>query len=239
MTLLKVSGLSAQYGDLQAISDIDFEVNEGEAIALIGANGAGKSTLLKTLCGLIAPSQGVIEWDGQLITGQAAEQLARAGIALVPEGRMMFASLSVEENLQMGAVTGRKGIWNLASIYELFPILHEKRHQNAMRLSGGQQQMVAIGRALMSNPRLMLCDEISLGLAPAVVSQVYAAFASIRQLAKSQAQGQSLSIVLVEQDVTRAKQECSRLYCLLKGRVTLEGNCAQFDQSTIAKAYFG
>lgn len=231
MPLLSVSAVNASYGDLQALFGIDFHVEEGEAVALIGANGAGKTTLLKTITGLIGSRQGAIDFDNKSLTGKPAEQIAKAGIALVPEGRMMFASLSVEENLQMGAVTGRSGPWHLKRIYDLFPVLQERRHQSAMRLSGGQQQMVAIGRALMANPKLLLCDEISLGLAPLVVEQVYRAFAEIRK--------DGLSIVLVEQDVGRARRECSRLYCLLKGRVTLQGSSADFDNDRIAKAYFG
>jgi branched-chain amino acid transport system ATP-binding protein len=229
--LLDVKGLDAGYGDLQALFGLDFSVADGEAVALIGANGAGKSTLLKTLCGLIQPWAGSVTFDGKAIHGTPAEAIAKTGMALVPEGRMMFASLTVEENLLMGAVTGRTGPWNLKRVYALFPVLLERKNQSATHLSGGQQQMVAIGRALMANPRLLLCDEISLGLAPLVVEQVYRAFADIRK--------EGLTIVLVEQDVARAQRECSRLYCLLKGRVTLQGASADVGRDAIAKAYFG
>jgi branched-chain amino acid transport system ATP-binding protein len=233
--LLDVKDLDAGYGDLQALFGLDFTVADGEAVALIGANGAGKSTLLKTLCGLIQPWAGSVAFEGRAIHGSPAEGIAKTGMALVPEGRMMFASLTVEENLLMGAVTGRnkngQGPWNLKRVYDLFPVLLERKNQSATRLSGGQQQMVAIGRALMANPKLLLCDEISLGLAPLVVEQVYRAFADIRK--------EGLAIVLVEQDVARAQRECSRLYCLLKGRVTLQGASADVGRDAIAKAYFG
>lgn len=231
MPLLEVRDLSSRYGDLQALFDLSLAVGEGEVVALIGANGAGKSTLINAICGLGASPTGRIVFDGQPIEAMPAERIAHLGIALVPEGRMLFPSLSVEENLRMGAHTRRPGPWSLASVYALFPILEEFRHRPATSLSGGQQQMVSIGRALMANPRLMLCDEISLGLAPVVIEQIYRSFADIR--------AQGLSLLVVEQDVTRACAVADRVYCLLKGRITLEGRPADLSVAQIGAAYFG
>lgn len=229
--VLRLEGLDAGYGDAQVLFEVGLRVAEGEAVALIGANGAGKSTLLRSICGLLQPRAGRLHFCGQDLSACSVEQIARAGVALVPEGRMLFASLTVEENLLMGAESGRSGPWDLRRVYGLFPVLKERRAQLPARLSGGQQQMVAIGRALMSNPRLLLCDELSLGLAPIVIEQIYQSFASIRD--------EGLALLLVEQDVRRACRETERLYCLLKGRITLEGASHAFDADTIAKAYFG
>jgi branched-chain amino acid transport system ATP-binding protein len=162
--MLQVNTLQAFYGDFQALFGIDFTVGTGETVAIIGANGAGKSTFLKTLCGQLPAAPGAVQWDGLPIGGLPAHEVVRLGIALVPEGRRLFPSLSVEENLRIGAFAKRPGRWNLARVYALFPALYDKRHAPGTSLSGGQQQMVAIGRALMSNPRLLLCDEVSLGL---------------------------------------------------------------------------
>jgi branched-chain amino acid transport system ATP-binding protein len=229
--LLEVEELQVFHGDLQAVFGVSLAVGAGEALALIGANGAGKSTLLRAITGLTPPRAGRIRFDGEDLAGLAAEAIAPRGIALVPEGRQLFASLTVEENLQMGALVRRPGGWNLNSVYALFPMLRQMRARPATALSGGQQQMVAIGRALMGNPRLLLCDELSLGLAPAVTQEIYAAFARIR--------AEGLAIVLVEQDVARACAATDRLVCLLKGRVTLAGASDAFDHARIAAAYFG
>jgi branched-chain amino acid transport system ATP-binding protein len=231
MPLLELDSLNLYHGDLQAVFDISLTLEQGEALALIGANGAGKSTLLSALVGLVPARSGRMQFDGQPITALATEAIARRGIALVPEGRLLFPSLSVEENLLMGQMTRRSGPWNLETVYALFPILREFRSRPATRLSGGQQQMVAIGRALMSNPRLLLCDELSLGLAPLVVEEIYRAFKRIR--------ADGLSIILVEQDVARACAVSDRMICLLKGRVTLTGRSEEVSQSRIAAAYFG
>ncbi len=159
--LLEAKGVTASYGDAQALFGIDLKLEAGEVVALIGANGAGKSTFLKTLTGLLPPKQGSIRYDGHELSALDAADIVKLGIAMVPEGRRLFPSLSVEENLLMGTLSRRAGAWDLARVYDLFPILKEKRRQPGTSLSGGQQQMVAIGRALMSNPKLLLCDEIS------------------------------------------------------------------------------
>lgn len=181
MALLDVNGLQIFYGDLQAVFDMNFTVADGEAVALVGANGAGKSTFLKALVGLNEERRGAVHFDGIDISQMPAEEVSRLGLIMVPEGRLLFDSLTIEENLLMGSVNRRKGSWTLRRVFDLFPILEERRRMFPGQLSGGQQQMAAIGRALMSNPRLLLCDEISLGLAPVVVEQIYRSFADIRR----------------------------------------------------------
>jgi branched-chain amino acid transport system ATP-binding protein len=229
--LLSVKGLKAWYGDFQALYGIDLEVPERQVVAIIGANGAGKSTLLKTIVGLLpAPAESI--WlNGRAIGGVAANDIVKFGIALVPEGRRLFASLTVEENLQLGGRVKREGPWNLARIYELFPVLAERRRHQATQLSGGQQQMVAIGRALMSNPKLLLCDELSLGLAPIVVQEIY------QNLKLIIAQG--MAAVIVEQDIAQALRVADRACCMLEGRVVLEGDAKGLSREAIASAYFG
>ena len=231
MTLLDVRALDAFYGDFQALFGLTIRVDAGETVALIGANGAGKSTFLKCLVGLIETKRGEIRFGGEPIDARPAEWISRLGLSLVPEGRLLFPSLTVEENLLMGALNQRPGSWQLDSVYELFPILAERRRQVPNALSGGQQHMVAIGRALMSNPKLLLCDEISLGLAPVVVDQIYQSFSRIRK--------EGVSIVLVEQDVKRATAAADRVYCLLKGRITLEGSANRIGLDQLSRAYFG
>jgi len=231
VTLLEVRGLDAFYGDFQALFDLTLEVGSGETVALVGANGAGKTTFLKCLVGLIESKRGEIRFGGDDIATTPAERIAQLGLSLVPEGRLLFPSLTVEENLMMGALNRRPGAWTFDTVYELFPILRERRRQSPNSLSGGQQHMVAIGRALMSNPKLLLCDEISLGLAPMVIEQIYASFARIR--------AQGASIVLVEQDVKRAAGAADRVYCLLKGRVTLQGSARGLSLDDLSRAYFG
>jgi branched-chain amino acid transport system ATP-binding protein len=231
MTLLEVDALDAFYGDFQALFDLTINVDAGETVALIGANGAGKTTFLKCLVGLIETKRGEIRFAGEPIDREPAERISRLGLSLVPEGRLLFPSLSVEENLTMGALNRRPGSWTLPRVYDLFPVLRERRRQMPNALSGGQQHMVAIGRALMSNPRLLLCDEISLGLAPLVIDQIYASFARIR--------AEGASIVLVEQDVKRATSASDRVYCLLKGRVTLQGPARGLALDQLSRAYFG
>ena len=181
MPLLAVESLDAYYGDFQALFSIDFMVERGETVAIIGANGAGKSTLLRSISGLQREKRGRIMLDGVDIANEPPDQLARRGVAVVPEGRRLFPSLTVAENLMIGAAARRTGPWTLAAVYRLFPGLEPLRHQVATRISGGQQQMVAIGRALLANPRLLLCDELSLGLAPAIIGKIYACFDEISQ----------------------------------------------------------
>ena len=231
MALVDIKGLEAFYGDMQALFGIDLSLAQGECLAMVGANGAGKSTLLRCLTGLIANKTGSISFAGRPIDRAAAELIAREGIAMVPEGRMLFASLSVEENLMMGRLTGRQGHWTLERVFGLFPILRERRNQAPPTLSGGQQQMVAIGRALMANPKVLLCDEISLGLAPIVVGQIYESFADIRK--------EGTALLIVEQDIQRAASVADRVVCLLKGRVTLEAPARDLDFARLTAAYFG
>ena len=229
--LLDVRALDAFYGDFQALFGVSLRVAPGEVVAVIGANGAGKSTLLKCIAGAIRSRRDAILFDGEPIGDQPAHAVVGRGIALVPEGRRLFASLSVEENLLIGGQVGRPGPWNLARIYDLFPVLAERRHVPSTSLSGGQQQMVAIGRALMSNPKLLLCDEISLGLAPIVVREVYARLPAIV------AEGSSL--VIVEQDIVQALKAASHVYCLQEGRVALTGSAGTLTREAISAAYFG
>ncbi|PPE65180.1 ABC transporter ATP-binding protein [Caldimonas caldifontis] len=229
--LLQTHGLKSWYGDFQALYGIDFEVREGEMVAIIGANGAGKSTFLKTLTGLLKAPAEAVRFEGRAIGGLPPGEIARSGIAMVPEGRRLFPSLTVEENLLMGANTRRHGPWSLERVFSLFPILKERRHHGGTELSGGQQQMVAIGRALMSNPRLLLCDELSLGLAPIVIREIYAALPRIC--------AEGLTAVIVEQDVGMAQQASQRLYCFQEGRVSLSAASDAVTRDQISQAYFG
>ncbi len=229
--LLEARGITAAYGDAQALFGIDVSIAAGEVVALIGANGAGKSTFLKTLTGLLPPRQGSINFDGHELSAMDAADIVKLGMAMVPEGRRLFPSLSVEENLQMGALSGRRGAWHLDRVYQLFPILKEKRLQPGTSLSGGQQQMVAIGRALMSNPKLLLCDELSLGLAPVVIREIYASLPALLD--------DGMSLLIVEQDVQLAMQMSSRVICLQEGKVSLTGQSGELTREQISQAYFG
>jgi len=232
MTLLSVEHLDARYGDFQALFDIDLTVQQGECIAVIGSNGAGKSTLLRSLAGLHRERSAVrLDFSGTATEALAASKIATMGLTLVPEGRRLFPSLTVEENLLIGRSSGRSGYWNLGRAYELFPALPELAPREVTKLSGGQQQMVAVGRALMTNPTLLLCDEISLGLAPVVVKGMYEKFRQIRS--------QGIAIVIVEQDISQALAVADRIYCLRKGAVVLAGRPADFTRDRIADAYFG
>ncbi len=231
MNLLNTEQLTAFYGDFQALYGIEFAIDHGEVVAIIGANGAGKSTFLRSLTGLNRVSQDAIRFDGEPIGGRAPHDIVRRGIAVVPEGRRLFPSLSVEENLILGANPGRPGPWSLRRVFDLFPILAERRRNPATALSGGQQQMVAIGRALMSNPRLLLCDELSLGLAPTVIKDIYAAMPAI--IAEGSA------VVVVEQDIGQALRIAHRVYCFQEGRVSLADRADALTRELIAEAYFG
>ncbi|MEQ9813821.1 MAG: ABC transporter ATP-binding protein [Azospirillaceae bacterium] len=229
--LLETRGLEAFYGDFQALFGIDFTVGEGETVAIIGSNGAGKSTFLKSITGLIANVNDAIRYEGAAIGSLPAHRVVRLGIAMVPEGRRLFPSLSVEENLLIGATAKRRGTWTLDTVYDLFPILKERRHNPGTALSGGQQQMVAVGRALMANPRLLLCDEISLGLAPVVIKDIYAAVPRITR--------EGTTVVVVEQDINQAMAVADRVYCFQEGRVSLEGRPGALSREQITAAYFG
>ncbi len=228
---LLITGLDAHYGDFQALYGLEMVIAESEVIAIIGANGAGKTTLMRSISGLLKNRPDAIRFKGQPIGALRADEVAALGIALVPEGRQLFPSLSVEENLLIGGKLGRAGPWSLASVYELFPILEERRSQASTSLSGGQQQMVAIGRALMSNPELILFDEISLGLAPVIIRQIYAAMSGIV--------GEGMTAMIVEQDIAQALKVSSRVYCLQEGRISLEGTTGSITHDQITAAYFG
>ncbi len=229
--MLDIRTIDAFYGDFQALFGVSLSVQAGQVVAVIGANGAGKSTLLKSIAGLMPPRGGEIVFDGESIGHLPAFATVKRGIALVPEGRRLFPSLTVEENLLIGGQSQRSGPWTLARIYELFPVLAERRHLSATALSGGQQQMAAIGRALMSNPRLLLCDEISLGLAPIIVRDIYSQLPTIV--------GEGLSLIIVEQDIVQALKAASHVYCLQEGRVALQGAAHTLTRERISAAYFG
>jgi len=229
--MLETKSLTSFYGDFQALFGIDIQIRENEVVSLIGANGAGKTTTMRTITGLLPCDSTMVLWKGQPIGQLRPDQIAKLGIAMVPEGRQLFPSLSVEENLIIGGRHKRSGFWNLARIYELFPVLGERRNQGSTTLSGGQQQMVAIGRALMSNPEIILFDEISLGLAPIIINQIYDALPNIID--------NGLSAIIVEQDINRALNIASRCYCLSEGNITLFGATDSISREDVSQAYFG
>ena len=229
--LLKVDRVASFYGDFQALFEVSLQVAEGETVAVIGANGAGKSTLLRTVVGLQDRATGTVSFDGRPLDGIPTHRRLGLGIALVPEGRRIFPSLTVEENLRVGVVRDRAGRWDLGAVLELFPALADKRRRPGTLLSGGEQQMLAIGRALMANPRLLLLDEVSLGLAPLVVRRIYQTLPEIT--------GGGATVVLVEQDIGQALAAADRVYCLLEGRVALQGRPAELTREQITDAYFG
>src|ERR1017187_208335 len=229
--LLEVCAIDAYYGDFQALFGVSLRVNASEVVAVIGANGAGKSTLLKSIAGLMRPKAGDIIFDGEPIGAAPAFAVVKRGIALVPEGRRLFPSLTVEENLLIGGQLRRPGPWTRERVYELFPVLAERRDLPVPALSGGQQQMCSIGRALMSNPRLLLCDEISLGLAPIIVRDIYARLPAIV--------ADGLSLIIVEQDIMQALNAAGHVYCLQEGRIALHGPARELTRESISAAYFG
>jgi branched-chain amino acid transport system ATP-binding protein len=231
VTLLAVERVNCFYGDFQALFGVSLTVDEGETIAIIGANGAGKSTLLRLIAGLLPNRGGEITYAGRIVDRLAAHERVMAGISLVPEGRRVFPSLSVDENLMVGAFRRRPGRWDLAAVRDLFPMLATIGKRSAAVLSGGEQQALAIGRALMANPRLLLLDEVSLGLAPIVIGQLYAALPRIRE--------GGTSILLVEQNIDQALATADRAYCLLEGRISLTGRPADLARSDVTRAYFG
>jgi len=234
-TLLKVSNIDTFYGGIQALWNVSLEVEAKEIVALVGANGSGKSTLLDTISGLVRPTQGGIEFEGENITTLNPFQIVALGISHVPEGRRVFPNMSVLDNLILGSYnrTSRlKKEQNLNMVQELFPVLRERRNQLAKTLSGGEQQMLALGRGLMSNPKLMLLDEMSLGLAPIVINNVYKALRKIRE--------KGITLLFVEQNVRRSLEEAERAYIMEAGRVVLSGDVADLrEEEEIKKAYFG
>lgn len=229
--MIEVEKLCAFYDDFQALFDVSISVEAGETVALIGANGAGKSTLLRSLAGLTSFTATKAVYNGGELPPMAAELTSRLGITLVPEGRRMFQNLTVKENIQMGLNVGRRGPWTIAKVFDLFPILEEFSSRPAALLSGGQQQMIALARALVTNPSVLLLDEVSLGLAPVAVDQVYQTLAEIKN--------GEIALVIVEQDIKRALDFSDRFYCLLGGTVSLSGTCAGFPRAEIGHAYFG
>jgi branched-chain amino acid transport system ATP-binding protein len=229
MSLLTVEELEVRHGLLQAVRGVSLELSKGETLALVGANGAGKSTLLRAIAGAQPrPAKGRITFDGEDVTRMRAHQRVRRGIALVPEGRHLFGSLTVEENLLVAA---RPGPWTVPTVLEAFPLLRERRRHRAATLSGGERQATAIGRALMSNPRLLLLDEVSLGLAPVAVADVYRSLETVIE--------SGTTVLLVEQDLTRALSSAQRVLCMLEGRIVLAGDAGELTREQVTDAYFG
>ncbi|MFV0461998.1 MAG: ABC transporter ATP-binding protein [Nostocoides sp.] len=229
--LLQLRGVDVHYGDFQALYALDVTVQRGETLAVIGANGAGKSTLLKAVAGLVDTTAGTVTFAGERVDGVPAHRRVGLGIALTPEGRRVFPSLTVEENLLVGGYCRRPGQWDLKAVYDAFPLVQDRRSRLGAHLSGGEQQAVAIGRALMSNPELLLLDEVSLGLAPVVIEQTYAALPAIVD--------GGTTVLLVEQDVNQALRVADRVQCLLEGRTVLTGGPGELSRGQIASAYFG
>ena len=232
--LLRVDHIDVFYGDFHALWDVSLEVEEAFVVSIIGANGAGKSTLLNTISGVLKPARGTVEFHGKRIDGLMPYQAVVQGISMVPEGRRVFPRLTVLENLEVGSyipkARRRKGEV-LKKIYELFPVLEERKNQLSSTLSGGEQQMLAIGRALMSDPKLILFDEISLGLAPLVIKQIYQRVKQIN--------GEGITALLVEQDIQRSLKAAHKVYIMQSGKIRLEGRPQELTQEEIRKAYFG
>ncbi|UWR12430.1 ABC transporter ATP-binding protein [Sulfitobacter mediterraneus] len=236
MSKLGVFDVSVRYGKVPALTDVTLQIEEGERVFISGPNGAGKSSLLNAICGAVATTHGRIEADGDLLTGRSPEAIARLGLTMVPEGREIFGTLTVEENLRVGTGLRRDRTAvesDIEEVYQNFPILGERRHANAGALSGGQQQMLAIGRGLMTNPKLMLVDEPSLGLAPNIVDQVYETLVNLQN-------ERGLTLIIVEQSSARAARVGGRMVLLRGGSVVGDGDAAQFAESDLLKdAYFG
>jgi branched-chain amino acid transport system ATP-binding protein len=231
VTLLDIRSVSCFYGDFQALFDVSLNVEEGETVAIIGANGAGKSTLLASVAGLLRPRSGNVRFAGSPIERLPAHRRVEIGISLVPEGRRVFPSLTVEENLRIGAHGRRGGSWTIRKVYDLFPALAALSRRWGGTLSGGEQQMCAIGRALMANPRLLLLDELSLGLSPLIIKSIYG---TVQEICR-----EGTTVVLVEQDVGQALAAADRAYCLLEGRVSLHGPARELTREQVIGAYFG
>jgi len=233
-TLLKISNIDVFYGTFQALWNISLEVKPGEIVALIGSNASGKSTLLNTISGIMHPTKGTIEFEGQDISTLDPSQIVALGISQVPEGRKIFTEMTVLDNLILGSYNRRARPHreqNLKRVYEYFPLLEKRKKQLAKTLSGGEQQMLVVGRGLMSDPKLMLLDEISLGLAPIIIDELYRALREIR--------ARDITILFVEQNVRRSLKEADRAYIMKTGRVVLGRNVAEIQEEEIKKAYFG
>jgi branched-chain amino acid transport system ATP-binding protein len=230
-TLLSVEHLSVFHGQLCAVDDVSLRVDAGEVLAIIGANGAGKSTLLRTIAGLHRPSSGTVEFRGEDISRRAAYDRVRLGISLVPEGRRLFPSLSLEENLLVGAHRAADGPFDLTRVYDLFPWMKDRRRGKVFQFSGGEQQAVAIGRALVANPKVLMLDEVSLGLAPIVIETIYEVIPNIVR--------HGIGVLLVEQDVSQGLRVASRVHCLLEGKTSLVGTPSTLSAEAIEHAYFG
>ena len=230
--LLEVTGLDAAHGLLQAVRDIDLSVAQGETVALVGANGAGKTTLLRTIAGAHPAAAGRVRFDGEDVTRLPAHRRVRRGIALVPEGRRLFPEMTVEENLRVAGRRARPGPWTVEAVLDAFPLLQPLRHRKSANLSGGEQQATAIARALMTNPRLLLLDEVSLGLSPVAVDTVYASLSRLTDR-------EDATLLLVEQDLGRAMAVSDRVVCILEGRVVLEAGSDDVSRDQVTAAYFG
>jgi branched-chain amino acid transport system ATP-binding protein len=231
VSILEIDGVDAHHGLLQAVRGVSLSVAKGETLALVGANGAGKTTLLRTIAGSHRASVGRILYDGTDVTSLPAHLRVRRGITLVPEGRRLFPDLTLEENLLVAGRTGRDGDWDIERLYATFPMLGRLRKKRAATLSGGEQQATAIGRALMTNPGVLLIDEASLGLAPVAVGLIYESLAAVVAT--------GMTLVLVEQDLGRALGVASRVACMLEGRIVLEEPAAKVTREQVVDAYFG
>ena len=234
MSMLEVKDLDVRYGDFQAINGVSLKVEEGTIVALIGANGAGKSTIMQTICGINRPSKGSIEFMGKSSGGLKPSKIAAAGLTMSPEGSHCFEKMTVQDNLLMGAYlckSNKERLERLDKIYKLFPVLEEKKNQLSTFLSGGQRQMLAIGRGIMMEPKRLLCDEISLGLAPVVIKDIYA---KLREIADT-----GVTLMIVEQDVNRSLKHSDYAYVILEGRVVMEGKSSELDPEEVNDAYFG
>lgn len=232
--LLEVSNLDVFYGDLQAISNVSIDVHKGDVVALIGANGAGKSTLLQAIMGLNKPAKGTVKYKGEEITGLATNKVARKGITMTPEGSHIFEDMTVYENLLLGSYpkyAKAKRAESLELVYKTFPVLKEKEKQIASFLSGGQRQMLAIARAMMANPDLIICDEISLGLAPVAIKEIYSSLKTIND--------RGVSFLIVEQETKRALRNSDYAYVIVKGEIVMQGKSSELDERDIAGVYFG
>lgn len=233
-TILEIRGLDVLHGDLQALYDVSMKVERGQIVSIIGANGAGKSTLLNTIMGIHTPARGEIFFEGQKITGMLTSKIAGRGLAMTPEGSRVYADMSVMENLLMGAyLPGASKVKNvqLEKVFAMFPILKEKKSQLASFLSGGQRQMLSIARAIMMNPKVIVCDEVSLGLAPVVIRDIYSKIIEMNNT--------GITFILVEQEIKRSLKYADYSYVLVKGRVVMEGRAGDLSQDEVRDAYFG